>query len=57
MEDINPLVERFALEFTRSNEISYRGFMPNAIRIMKQYNWPGNIRELKKFVERIMVFE
>ena len=57
VEDINPLVERFALEFTRSNEISYRGFMPNAIRIMKQYNWPGNIRELKNFVERIMVFE
>ena len=57
VEDINPLVERFALEFTRSNEISYRGFMPNAIRIMKQYNWPGNIRELKNFVEMIMVFE
>ena len=57
VEDINPLVERFALEFTRSNEISYRGFMPDAIRIMKQYNWPGNIRELKNFVERIMVFE
>ena len=57
VEDINPLVERFALEFTRSNEISYRGFMPDAIRIMKQYNWPGNIRELKNFVEMIMVFE
>ena len=57
VEDINPLVERFALEFTRSNEISYRGFMPDAIRRMKQYNWPGNIRELKNFVEMIMVFE
>ena len=57
VEDINPLVERFALEFTRSNEILYRGFMPEAIRIMKQYNWPGNIRELKNFVEKIMVLE
>ncbi len=57
VEDINPLVERFALEFTRSNEILYRGFMPDAIRIMKQYNWPGNIRELKNFVEKIMVLE
>ena len=57
VEDINPLVERFALEFTRSNEISYRGFMPDAIRVMKQYDWPGNIRELKNFVEKIMVFE
>ncbi len=57
VEDINPFVERFALEFTRSNEIRYRGFMPDAIRIMKQYEWPGNVRELKNFVEKIMVLE
>ena len=57
VEDINPLVERFALEFTRSNEILYRGFMPEAIKLMKQYDWPGNVRELKNFVEKIMVLE
>ena len=57
VEDINPFVERFALEFTRSNEIRYRGFMPDAIRVMKQYDWPGNVRELKNFVEKIMVLE
>ena len=57
VEDINPFVERFALEFTRSNEIRYRGFMPDAIRLMKQYDWPGNVRELKNFVEKIMVLE
>ena len=57
VEDINPFVERFALEFTRSNEILYRGFMPEAIRLMKQYDWPGNIRELKNFIEKIMVLE
>ena len=50
VEDINPFVERFALEFTRSNEIRYRGFMPDAIRVMKQYDWPGNVRELRNFV-------
>ena len=57
VEDINPFVERFALEFTRSNEILYRGFMPDAIRKMKQYDWPGNVRELKNFVEKVMVLE
>ena len=50
-------VERFALEFTRTNDIVYRGFMPEAIRLMKQYNWPGNVRELKNFVESILVLE
>lgn len=57
IEDLSILVERFALEFTRSNDIPYRGFMPEAIRRMKQYDWPGNVRELKNFVESILVME
>ena len=57
VEDIGPFIERFALEFTRSNDIAYRGFMPDAVRIMKQYEWPGNVRELKHFVEKMLVLE
>ena len=57
IEDINQFVERFALEFTRENDIPYRGFIPEAIRFMKNYNWPGNVRELKNFVESILVLQ
>ena len=57
VEDISLLVERFALEFTRSNDMLYRGFMPEAIRTMKHYSWDGNVRELKNFVESIIVLE
>lgn len=57
LEDIRPFIERFSLEFTRSNDLRFRGFMPDAIRTMKQYDWPGNIRELKHFVEKILVLE
>ena len=57
MEDISLLVERFALEFTRSNDISYRGFMPEAIKVLKKQEWNGNIRELKNFVESILVLK
>ena len=57
VEDISLLVERFALEFTRSNDIVYRGFIPEAIRTMKTNPWKGNIRELKNFVESIIVLE
>ncbi|NOZ03475.1 MAG: sigma-54-dependent Fis family transcriptional regulator [FCB group bacterium] len=57
VEDIAPLVERFALEFTRNNDMVYRGFMPDAIRLMKRAEWPGNVRELKNFVESILVLE
>jgi len=57
IDDLALLVERFALEFTRGNDIPYRGFIPEAIRRMKQYDWPGNVRELKNFVESILVME
>ncbi len=53
--DISAFVERFSLEFTRSNDIRYRGFTPEAIRLMKRYDWPGNVRELKHFIEKIIV--
>ncbi len=54
-EDINAFLERFSLEFTRSNDIRYRGFTPDAIRVLKRYSWPGNVRELKHFIEKIIV--
>ena len=57
VEDIALLVERFALEFTRNNDMLYRGFVPEAIRSMKSHLWKGNIRELKNFVESIIVLE
>ena len=57
VEDISLLVERFALEFTRNNDMVYRGFVPEAIRLMKNHLWKGNIRELKNFVESIIVLE
>ena len=57
VEDINAFIERFALEFTRENDIRYRGFTPDAIRLMKQYVWPGNVRELKHFIEKVLVLE
>ena len=57
LEDISLLVERFALEFTRTNDMIYRGFMPEAIRSLKMHAWEGNVRELKNFVESIIVLE
>ena len=35
----------------------YRGFVPDAIRYMKNYQWKGNVRQLKNFVESILVLE
>ncbi|UCH11470.1 MAG: sigma-54-dependent Fis family transcriptional regulator [Fidelibacterota bacterium] len=53
-DDIPMLVERFGLEFATRNDLSFRGFTPEAIRYLKSYSWPGNVRELKNLVESIL---
>ena len=55
IQDLDELVNRFALEFTARNDIPYKGFTKDAISLMKSYSWPGNIRELKNIVESILV--
>jgi len=34
-----------------------KGFSPEAMEMMKSYSWPGNIRELKNFVESVIVLQ
>ncbi|MAX10519.1 MAG: sigma-54-dependent Fis family transcriptional regulator [Candidatus Marinimicrobia bacterium] len=55
LEDLDDLINRFALEFTARNDVSYKGFTKDAISLMKSYSWPGNIRELKNMVESVLV--
>ena len=55
--DIRLLVERFALQFTRTNKIKYKGFTPEAIKVIQRFDWPGNVRELRNFVESILTLE
>jgi DNA-binding NtrC family response regulator len=37
------------------SEIKKKTFTPSAMNFLKEYNWPGNIRELKNVIERIIV--
>ena len=55
--DIRLLVERFALQFSRTNKIKYKGFTPEAIKVIQKFDWPGNVRELRNFIERILILE
>jgi DNA-binding NtrC family response regulator len=56
-EDIPLLIEKFALDFANRNNIPFKGFSPSAIHVLENYSWPGNIRELKNFVESMIVLE
>ncbi len=54
-EDIPLLVEHFAREIARENGFTVPHFTPSAMRYLTHYPWPGNIRQLRNFVERLMI--
>jgi psp operon transcriptional activator len=52
-DDILMLAENFAINMARELEMElFSGFTEKAKRILLDYHWPGNIRELKNVVER-----
>ncbi|HSW65123.1 MAG TPA: sigma-54 dependent transcriptional regulator [Dissulfurispiraceae bacterium] len=54
-DDIPELVEFFAEAFVAENGSRPKKFEPDAITALLSHAWPGNIRELKNAVERIMI--
>jgi transcriptional regulator with PAS, ATPase and Fis domain len=54
-EDIPLLVDYFVKETLTGNDIQFQGFTPDAIELIKNYPWSGNIRELKNFIESIII--
>ncbi|HTW60664.1 MAG TPA: sigma-54 dependent transcriptional regulator [Terracidiphilus sp.] len=54
-EDLPLLVEHFARQVSAQNGWKPIGFSPAAIDALQQYAWPGNIRELRNVVERLLL--
>lgn len=52
--DIPVLAERFCRDFCKKYGREPR-VTPDALRLLTQYPWPGNIRELENLIERIVV--
>jgi psp operon transcriptional activator len=53
VDDIMVLAEHFAINMTREMELElFSGFSRKAQQTLLEYDWPGNIRELKNVVER-----
>lgn len=55
LEDIGPLVQHFVAQFFRREGGEAKAFLPEAIDRLQRYSWPGNLRELKNVVERILI--
>lgn len=52
--DIIPIATTFLNELNRKYGAE-KEFTPSAIKVMTQYSWPGNIRELRNVIERAFI--
>lgn len=55
VDDISVLVDHFARQVAETNGWKAKKFNPEAIRALERYSWPGNIRELRNVVERLLL--
>jgi len=55
LEDLPPLVAYFMEKFKRPSAKEPRTISPEGMKVLGGYHWPGNIRELKNFVERVNI--
>jgi DNA-binding NtrC family response regulator len=56
-DDILPLSRLFMERFAKQFKKSFRSISPPAERLLTDYPWPGNIRELRNLFERTVLLE
>ena len=54
-EDIALLVSRFLKEFSAANGNVVTGIEPAALKALEDYDWPGNVRQLRNVIEKMVV--
>jgi DNA-binding NtrC family response regulator len=54
-EDVPLLIQRFLNEFNGTNNKTVKAVDQDAMQILEQYPWPGNIRELRNVIERATI--
>ena len=54
-DDIPLLIEHFSQKITEEQGMASKTFSDKAIKLLKAYDWTGNIRELRNVVERLII--
>lgn len=54
-EDIELLIEHFMAHFAKAHGTTEPKFSKSALKVLKNYSWPGNIRELRNLCERLSI--
>lgn len=57
VEDIPILIAWFAAATARRIGVSFSGITRGALEVLMRYPWPGNIRELRNFIELLITLE
>jgi len=54
-DDIPILIEHFTEKIASEQGNSPKSFSPEAVKLLQEYDWTGNIRELRNVVERLII--
>jgi len=54
-EDIRLLAQKLILDIADEGGYAQRVFSVEALEVLSQWSWPGNIRELRNFLERLLI--
>jgi DNA-binding NtrC family response regulator len=54
-DDIPLLIEHFAVKIAEEQGNAQKHFSSSAIKLLQEYDWTGNIRELRNVVERLII--
>lgn len=55
--DIPLLIDHFLTRFNQTKHTEVSGLTPDALHLLTEYDWPGNIRELENMIERLVVLK
>jgi len=55
--DIEELAQYFIRNYTEDHKINLPKLTPEALELLKSYDWPGNIRELKNTIESAIALD
>jgi len=55
VEDIPLLADYFLAEFSRAYGRKRKEPTPEAYQLLREYHWPGNVREIRNLMERIVI--
>ena len=54
-DDIPLLIDHFAEKIADEQGVAKKNFSTKALKLLKEYDWTGNIRELRNVVERLII--